>query len=53
MSDSLAKDVMNDIQRQLNQAKFDYKCDNCGNNIKVKIGKNICPNCHSVINVKI
>ncbi len=49
----LHKDVMADILGQLETTDFDYKCDNCGKDIKVKIGKNICPNCHSTINVKL
>lgn len=50
---NLKDDVMNDIMGQLSNTEFDYKCDECGANIKVKLGKNICPKCHTVINVKL
>ena len=45
-----ATDMANDKIR--NGLEFDYECPNCHNQIKIHVGKVVCPLCGSEINVK-
>lgn len=48
--------MLNDTKEQMVndalKADYDYECPNCNKTFKISIGKNICPQCETVVDLK-
>lgn len=49
----LLKEVREDITKQIDKEGFYKNCPNCKKQIRIKVGKNICPLCQFKFNAEL
>lgn len=52
-ANDLAKSATNMAIKKASSKQYDYQCPHCGKQLKVKVGKNVCPHCQGVIEMNL
>lgn len=50
--DSIMKNLKKEAKKKALYSSYEYSCPNCKNSFKVSVGKNTCPSCGQIINLK-
>lgn len=50
--EKMLNDTKNKMVKDALNGSYDYECPECKTSFKVSVGKNVCPNCELVVNLK-